>query len=253
MTGEELFNSDENKVLISICARKLISKIGIGGIVWGIINILLGIAYIEASILNGVLLILGIIMLGTGIKALMRPTLGVLLTETIVAIGLFLWNLAVSIINYRVNGVFEVQYLVAPLIFAAVFANYYWRLGHLRREIALIEPDKIKGARLACKALLRKKLKNEPSVIQTKNQRCRAQLMEEKAFFIQRKLTRAFVASKESIRDAVIQPDAKRLKLCFKHPLGKLKYQFDKKNSEKLNNWLAVGAGEETESTPASV
>ena len=58
---------------------------------------------------------------------------------------------------------------------------------------------------------------------------------------------------KEAISNAVIQPDAKRLKLCFKHPLGKLKYQFDKKNSEKPNNWLAVGAGEETESTPASV
>jgi len=57
---------------------------------------------------------------------------------------------------------------------------------------------------------------------------------------------------KEAISNAVIQPDAKRLKLCFKHPLGKLKYQFDKTNSEKLNNWLVLGDSPKTEANENS-
>ncbi len=247
MTGDKFFYRDENKVLISICARKLISKIGIGAIFWGSISILLGIVSIKTSILNIGLLILGVLMLGTGIKALLKPSLGALLTEAIVAIVLFLWNLGVSILNYRPGNLFEIEYLIPPLIFAAVFVVYYCRLGHLRKQIASIEPEKIKEAGRTCKALLKKRIKNEPSVVQTKDSRCRAQLMDEKAFFIQRNMSRAFVGSKEEIRSAVVQPNAKGLKLRFKHPLGRLRYRFDKKNSEKLKNWLAMGVSPTTE------
>ena len=94
-----------------------------------------------------------------------------------------------------------------------------------------------------CKTLLKKKLKDEPSVVETSDRKCRAQLMEGKAFFIQRDLMRAFVSSKEDIRNAVVKPGATSLKLHFNHPVGKLKYQFDKKHSEKLNTWLANDAG----------
>ncbi len=253
MTGDRLFNTDENKVLISICARKLISQIGIGAIFWGVINIILGIASIHLSNLNIVLLILGVLMLGTGIKALIRPSLGILLTEAIVAIGLFAWNLAVSIIEYRADNLFEIRHLIPPLIFAAVFVVYYCRLGHLRKQIASIEPEKIKEAGRACKALLKKRIKNEPSVVQTKDSRCRAQLMDEKTFFIQRNMRRAFVGSKEDIREAVQNPDSKRLKLSFKHPLGRLKYQFDRKNSEKLKNWLGIKSGPESEANESPI
>jgi len=240
MTGDNLFYSDENKALISICARKLISKIGLGAILWGSICIIWSIAYIEKDILNIGLLILGGFMLGTGIKALIKPSLGALLTEAIVAVGLFLWNLGVSIIIYRDFNPSVIEYLIPPLIFATVFTVYYYRLSHLRKQIATIEPEKIKAAGQACKALLKKKLKNEPLVVQTKDSRCRAQLMDEKALFIQKNMKRAFMGSKEDIREAVLNPDSKRLKLYFKHPLGKLKYQFDRKNSEKLKHWLEI-------------
>jgi len=249
MTGDKLFYRDENKALISICARKLISQIGIGAIFWGAINIILGITYIHLSNLNVVLLILGVLMLGTGIKALIRPSLGVLMTETIVAIGLFAWNLAVSLIEYRAGNLFAIRHLIPPLIFAAIFVVYYCRLGHLRKQISSIEPEKIKAAGQACKALLKKKLKNEPLVVQTKDSRCRAQLMDEKALFIQKNMRRAFMGSKEDIREAVLNPDSKRLKLYFKHPLGRLKYQFDRKNSEKLKDWFSIRSDHETEST----
>ena len=64
--------------------------------------------------------------------------------------------------------------------------------------------------------------------------------MDDRAFFIQRDLMRAFVAPKDEIRNAVAKPDAKAWKVAFNHPLGKLKYQFNKKNSEKLRTWLAT-------------
>ena len=247
MSGDRLFYTEENKVLISICARKLISKIGIGGIIWGAICIAVGIDSLPLSILNIGLVILGLIMLGTGIIAIKSPSLGVLLTEAIVAILIFLWNLGVSTLNYRASGVFEIQYLIMPLIFASIFIIYYVRLGHLRKQIASIDPAKIRQTRKICKALLKKKIKKEPSIIETKDRRCRAQLMEEKAFFIQRKMTRAFVGSKKEIRNAIVKSDAKSLKLLFRHPLGKLRYRFDRKNSEKLKNWLAMRAGPKTE------
>jgi len=66
--------------------------------------------------------------------------------------------------------------------------------------------------------------------------------MDSAAFFIRRDLLRAFVASKDDVRRAVTNPDAKRLKLVFQHPLGPLPCNFDKKSSEKLRAWLAADA-----------
>jgi hypothetical protein len=190
--------------------------------------------------LNVGLVILGVMMLGTGIQAVKSPSLGVLLTETIVTVLLLLWNLAIAILNFQAFGTFEPRGLIFPLIIAAVFANYYRKLEHLREQIASVEPEKIKATKKICKTLLKKNLKNEPALIQTTDRRCRAQLMEESAFFIQRDLLRAFVGSKQDIAEAVVKPDAKKLKLLFDHPVGKLMYHFDKKNSEKLKEWLSV-------------
>jgi len=250
MTYDTLFDSDENKALIAICTRKLISNIGVGGIIWGVINTLLGVASIQASILNVGLVILGVMMLGTGIQAIMKPTLGVLLTETIVTVLLFVWNIGISIINFNVTGDFEPHGVAFPLIIALVFSGYYRKLGHLREQIASVAPEKIKATKTMCKTLVKKKLKDTPSVVQTTNRRCRAQLMEQTALFIQRDLMRAFVASRPDIREAIVKRDAKSLKLRFNHPVGKLVYPFNKKNSEKLRNWLAMECGQTTESNP---
>lgn len=240
MTDNNLFYGTENKALIAICTRKLISNIGIGAIIWGAINTALGVISIPISAINAGLVILGIMMLGTGIQAIRKPSLKVLMAETIVAIILFLWNLGISFINFQAIGTFEPQGLVFPLIIAAVLANYYRKLGHLREQIASVDPEMIKTTKQMCKRLLKKKLKGDPLVVQTTNRKCRAQLMDEKAFFVQRDLLRAFIGSKEDVHNAIAKPDAKSLKLLFAHPVAKLKYQFDRKNSEKLNNWLSV-------------
>jgi len=174
------------------------------------------------------------------------------LTETIVTVLLLVWNLGISVLNFVVMGTFSPHGLIFPLIIAIVFANYYRKLGHLREQITSVDPEKIKATKQMCKTLVRKRLKNEPLLVQTTDRKCRAQLMDESAFFIQRDLMRAFVGSKEDIRRAVVKPDAKSLKLHFNHPVGKLRYQFDRNNSEKLNNWFAIGVAPATESNVTS-
>lgn len=234
------FDSDENRALLAICTRKLIRNIGIGGILWGIINVGIGIVAIQVTIINAGILILAALMLATGIQAIRNPTLGVLLTEAIVGILLFLWNLSVTILNFLAEGKFTPAGLVVPLVVAVVLVNSYRKLGHLRGLIAAVPPEKIKATQQICKALVKKKLKDEPLIVQTGNRRCRAQLMDGQALFIQRDLMRAFVLPKDTVRSAVAKPDAKKWKLVFQHPLGALKYHFDKKNTEKLRTWLAA-------------
>ncbi len=235
------FDSEENRALMAICTRRLIRNIGIGGILWGAVNSAIGAAAIQASLLNTGLLALGLLMLGAGVQALRRPTLGILLAETLVAALLFLWNLGISLLNLQAGGPFEPRGLVFPLVIVAVFARHYRKLGHLRDLVSSMAPEQIEAARKTCKAMIRRKLKEEPFLVETRDRRCRAQLMDDRAFFIQRDLMRAFVGSREAVRAATVKPEAKTWTAVFRHPLGKLAYRFDRGNTEKLRNWLDAG------------
>jgi hypothetical protein len=240
MQYDQWFDSDENRTLMAICTRRLIRNIGIGGIIWGVINIGIGALAMQADVINAGILILGVMMLGTGVQALRSPTLGVLLTETVVTVLLFAWNLGMSVINLRSGDPFDPRGLLFPLIIAVVFANNYRKLGHLRELIATVAPAKVEETKRICKAIVKKKIKDEPRIVQTTDRKCRAQLMDGRAFFIQRDLMRAFVGTVDAIRSAVAKPEAKSWTATFNHPLGKLKYRFDKKNTEKLKGWLSV-------------
>jgi hypothetical protein len=242
MNNDPLFDSPENKALMVVCARKLIKNIGVGGVIWGVINTVIGAFAVLVSLINVGILLIGMIMLGAGIQALRRPSLGALLAETIMAALLFVWNLSMSILNAMAGLQFQPRGLIIPLIVAIAFANHCRKLGHLREKIATADPSTIKATQEACKAILKKKLKEEALVVQTSDGKCRAQLMDDRAFFIQNDYLRAFVGPKESVRSAVVKPGEKKLSLAFAHPLGKLTYKFDKVNTEKLNNWLAAGA-----------
>lgn len=240
MKHDSLFDSDENKILMAICTRKLIRNIGIGGITWGVINIGIGAIAIQETAINSGILMLGVMMFGTGVQALRRPSLRVLLIETIVTLLLLLWNLGISVLNLLTIGAFDPRGILFPLIIAIVFANYYRKLGHLRGLIASVPPEKIETTERICKTLLKKKTKQEPLILQTVGGKCRAQLTDDKAFFIQRDLMRAFVGTREFVRNAIAKSEAKSWTTVFNHPLGKLKYRFDKKNTEKLRNWLST-------------
>jgi len=240
MNYAEWFDTNENKALLAICARKLIKNIGIGGIIWGVINGLLGLFFMQFTLINTGLLILGVLMLGAGVRALKKPTLSVLLVETVLASLILLWNLSITIINAVMFGITRPGGLIFPAIMAIYFFNHYRRLKHVAEYIESIDPAYIETTTQLGKKLLKKNLKQEPLVIQTTDRRCRAELMNGKAFFIQKNMLRAFVCPIDQIRAAIVKPDAKSLKIVFSHPLEeKLTYRFDKKNSEKIRNWLA--------------
>lgn len=234
------FDSDENRVLTAICTRKLIMNIGLGGILWGLLNIVIGLLAMQDALLNAGISVLGLLMLGTGLYAHWRPSLGVLLAEMIVTVLLLLWNLGVTVLNTCAGAPFDPAGLVFPIVIVVIFANHYRKLGHLRELIGAIEPAKIEATKALCKDLLKKKLKNEPWIVQTVDRKCRVQMMEDRAFFIQRDLLRAFVGSREDVRAAIAKPDAPKWTVVFNHPVAKLKYRFDKKNTEKLKSWIAM-------------
>ena len=204
------------------------------------INVLIGIVAIQVTVINAGLLILGAIMLGAGVQALRNPSLGVLLTETIVTVLLLMWNVGISVLNLMAIGAFDPRGIIFPLIVVVVMGNYYRKLGHIRELIVSVAPEKIEATKRICKALLKTKLKQEPRIVQTSDHKCRAQLMDAQVFIIQNDLMRAFVVSRDAFRGAVAKPEAKRWTAVFNHPLGKLKYRFDKNNSEKLKTWLST-------------
>jgi len=245
MKYDSFFDTEENKTLTAICTRRLIRNIGIGGIIWGMLNLAIGIEAIQVTMLNAGIIILGVLMLITGTQALREPSFEILKAETIVVALLFIWNVGISVLNLMATGRMNAYILIFPLIITIAFANYYRKLGHLREQIDSIEPEKINATKQMCKELVKTKLKNEPSVIETKNRRCRVKFMDKTALFIQRDLMRAFVGTKEEIYLAIKNPYIKSFTLQFNHPVGKLTYYFDRKNSEKLKTWLS------SESTPA--
>lgn len=173
-----------------------------------------------------------------------------LLTETIVTVLLFLWNLGISVLNLLAGESFDPRGLIFPLIIAVVIGNNYRKLGPLRDLIATVAPENIEAAKRVCKAIVKKKLRDEPLIVQTADRKCRVQLMDDRAFVIQRDLMRAFVGTRDAMRIAVAKPGAKSWTTAFNHPLGKLKYRFDRKNTEKLRIWLS---GEQTPTTPPAV
>lgn len=242
MAYDKWFDTNENKALLAICTRKLIKNIGIGGIIWGVINTGIGIVALQDTLINIGLVLLGVAMLASGVYALIKPSLKVLLIETIITGVLFLWNVGINILNYKFAGEFNPRGVIFTLVITVVFANYYRKLGHVREQIASIEPEKIKETKRICKELVKKKLKNEPMIVQTSDAKCRAQLMDYGAFFIQNDLMRAFVGLKEDIRLAVVDSEAKKIKMKFHHPLGDITYQFNKDNTAKLKAWFAAAA-----------
>jgi len=248
MGYDALFDTPENKALLAICARKLIRNVGVGGVFWGLLNTGFGVVAALESLINVGVLLLGVLMLSAGVRAVWRPSLGALLVEANVSALIFLWNISMSVYNYCVAGVIDLRGLIVPLVVAWVFAGYYRKLRHLREMIRAIEPARIESMKQASKELLKAKLKTEPLVVQMNGQACRARLMENAALFMQRNQMRAFIASSDDIRRAVNDVADRRWRMTFNHPLGKLVYRMDKTNTAKMRAWLP---GSESQKLPA--
>jgi hypothetical protein len=66
--------------------------------------------------------------------------------------------------------------------------------------------------------------------------------MTDSVFCAQRNLARAFHMSRENFKRCIPDTSKKRIRVVVRHPLGKLTYAFDKKNSDKIKGWLSAPA-----------
>ncbi|MBP7829155.1 MAG: hypothetical protein KA248_04485 [Kiritimatiellae bacterium] len=235
---DPLFDRPENRNLLAICARRLIRQVGLGGIAWGLINVVFGALAIRETWLGAGALGLGVLMLGTGMWALGRPSLGILLAEAVTMALLLAWNVAIAILVLRASGEIEIQSLVVPLLAAAAVGGQYARLRPLRDLVAAVDPAQIKSTKQVCAALRKLKLKNEPAVVETADRRTRVRLLPDRAFLVQHDLLRAFILTRDEAAGAIADRAAKAWKLRVEHPLGAATFRFDRKNTEKLRVWL---------------
>jgi hypothetical protein len=244
MEADPTFNSSENQALLVVCARKTIRNTGIGAIIWGVINLGIGYVGIQVSIFNIFVLALAFMMLGTGILALTKPSLHALLAAAVVSTLLLFWNLSVMALNiiagspeYSIGGGF-----IMPLIIAVVFFRQYLKLHHLKEDIGAMDHLVLKEATGLCKQLFKSKLKESPDIAEASSRRCRMRFMSDAVFCAQRNLARAFYMSRANFQECIKDTSKKRIRVVVRHPLGKLNYAFDKRNSQKIKGWLGVSA-----------
>lgn len=244
MSPDPFFDTAQNQALLVVCARKTIRNAAVLGIVWGAINLVLGFFAMQVVALNAGIFILGLVMFGAGIVALRKPSLDSLFAEAVVSALLLCWNVGITVFNVHaghgdhLNG----HGLIWPLIAAIVFFRQYKRLGHLKDAIAAMDHTTVKQAAEICKQLFKSRLKESPDIVQTTSRRYRLRLMSDSVLCVQRNLATAFSLNRADFRVCIKNADKKCLRVLVHHPLGKLSYGFDKKNSEKIKSWLGARA-----------
>ena len=244
MQPDRFFDSAENQALLVVCARKTIRNTGIAALIWGVINLAIGYAGIQVSILNIFVLGLALMMLGTGIVALAKPSLHALLAAAVVSTLLLFWNISILVLNMMAGatGPSLGGGFILPLIAAIAFFKQYLSLGHLTEAIGAMDPATVKEASGLCKQLFKNKLKESPDIAEASSRRCRMRLMSDAVFFAQRNLMRAFYMNRANFQGCIPDLNQKKLRVVVRHPLGKLTYKFDKRNSAKIKGWLTAAA-----------
>lgn len=244
MSHDPVFDSAQNQALLVVCARKTIRNAAVLGIVWGGINLIIGFFAMQIMAMNAAIFILGLLMFGAGIIALKKPSLHCLLGQAVMSTLLLCWNVGITIFNVHagygdhVNG----HGIIWPLIAAIVFVRQYKRLGHLKDAIVSMDHATVNEAAGICKQLFKSKLKESPDIVQTTSKRHRLRLMSDSVLCVQRNLATAFNLNRTDFGQCIKDANKKCLRVVVRHPLGKLNYAFDKKNSEKIKTWLGLSA-----------
>jgi len=238
MNSAEIFDKPENRVLLVVCARRQIRNIGIGGLIWGILNIVIGAFAVQVNSINIGILLLGLLMLGAGINALRKPSLSALLLEAFVSLSLFVWNVFITAVNTLDGAPVRPQGVIFPAVIAAVFFNQHKKLRHLKDMIETLPAEDLKRAKAICKELQRKKVKKEPNIAESTDKKFRFALTGDRIFCFRRDMLRAFYVSKTEFQFLLGDLTKKKLQMLVEHPLGKLKQSFNRRNSEKIRSWL---------------
>jgi hypothetical protein len=157
-----------------------------------------------------------------------------------VAALLFTWNLGVTFLNAMAGPANHTGggNLLWPAVAAAILFQQYRRLGHLKEAISSMAHEKVKEATALCNGLFKAKLKESPDIAEASSRRCRMRLMSDAVFCVQRNLASAFYLNRTDFQQCFPDLNRKRLRMVVRHPLGKLTYAFDKKNSDKIKTWL---------------
>ena len=244
MQHDPVFDSTENQALLVVCARKTIRTAAIAGIVWGIINLFIGLRAVQVNILNLGLLGLAFLMLGIGIVALVRPSLHALLGEAVVSLLLLCWNLGVTALNASVGHTQNVNGhgLILPAIAAVIFFKQYIKLGHLKEAVRTMDHKTVKEASGICKQVFKSKPNESPDIAEASSKRCRLKFMSDSVFCVQRNLLTAFHMSRANFQQCITDPNRNKLRVVVRHPLGKVTYAFNEKNSDKIKGWLGASA-----------
>ncbi len=239
-----LFQKPENQILLAVGARRIIKGVGIGGIIWGVINTGIGILAIQDNIINWALVVLGILMFTVGILAIFKPTRKTLLLEAITALILLIWNISITVWNTMEAGVpFEPRGIIFPLIITVIFFNYYRKLLPVDEQISSIGSEHIKRVTELCKRLFKLKPKENDNLILFLNRKYRLLFENDQFIFSSRNITHSFIATHGEMRELILNPDKKKLKLEIEHPLSKLKLKLNKKYTDRLIKLLEVDSG----------
>ena len=126
------------------------------------------------------------------------------------------------------------------MIAAIAFFQQYLKLGHLKEAIGAMDHSALQEATGLCKQLFKSKLKESPDIAEAASRRCRVRLMTDAVFCAQRNLARAFYLNRTHFQECIKDANQKKIRVVVRHPLGKLTYAFDKKNSDKIKGWLGA-------------
>lgn len=122
--------------------RKRLKPAAIGSIIFGVIAVGLGVASLEDSSLNALLVLLGFFLLGEGIWLLVQPTPVGMIVDGIALCLLGVWNILVTVANMQ-SGAGGPRFFAALGIFQIIWGvqsfRRYGRFAHLAGGTASAE------------------------------------------------------------------------------------------------------------------
>jgi hypothetical protein len=80
-------------------AKRILRAAGIGGIIFGLLALVIGVPLLEQNPINLILVLLGLVLLGEGIWNVALPTAEGVIVDGIALILVGLWNIFVSVLN----------------------------------------------------------------------------------------------------------------------------------------------------------
>jgi hypothetical protein len=197
-------------------ACRALRTMGWGGIVFGLINIGLGIAFVVSlHPINAVLALIGLFLLLSGVWCLVLPGAEGVITNGIALILVGVWNIIVTVLNLAAGANPQVWWAVFGvfLIAAAVqcFQKYARFAEALRHGVSQQEKAMMDGL---VKAILKANAKEDEDIITfqvrtfAQQKEWRGQLRQDVAVFVEKMSKEVLVAPRAGVR---ITPHGKAL------------------------------------------